>query len=68
MKICDFTIPELNHFRSECNFTEDEMELFNLRSKNIPMEECAEIMEISTSTVKRIHHKIWSKIDRIQSL
>lgn len=68
MKICDFTCPELDRFRMLCNFTADEMILFRLRSKDVPLEECAETMNISTSTVKRIQKRIWSKIDRIESL
>ena len=34
MKLRDFTVPELNRFRELCNFTEDEMQYFNLRSKD----------------------------------
>ena len=44
MKIYDFTVPELNYFREYCNFTEEERMLFDYRSKNIPLETCAEIM------------------------
>ena len=43
----DFTVPELNYFRTYCNFTEDERTLFEYRSKNIPLEQCAELMNVS---------------------
>lgn len=65
MKIYDFTVPELNHFREYCNFTEEELELFEHRSKNIPLETCAEIMNISISTAKRISKRVNNKIIRV---
>lgn len=68
MKICEFTVPELNKFRQLCNFTDDEERLLSLRAQDVPMEKCAEIMNISTSTAKRIHKKIWTKIERLKNL
>ena len=54
MKIYDFTIPELNYLRENCNFTNEEQMLFDYRAKNIPLESISEIMNISVSTAKRI--------------
>lgn len=34
MKIADFVEWELEMYRNECNFTDEELEFFNLRSKN----------------------------------
>ena len=65
MKIYDFTVPELNYFREYCNFTEDERVLFEYRSKNIPLETCAEIMNVSLSTIKRMNKKIQNKIIKV---
>lgn len=65
MKLYDFTVPELNYFREYCNFTPEEKELFEYRAKNIPLETCAEIMNVSMSTVKRISRRINNKIIRI---
>ena len=65
MKVYDFTVPELNYFREYCNFTPEEKELFEYRAKNIPLETCAEIMNVSTSTVKRISRRVNNKIIRI---
>ena len=62
MKIYDFTVPELNYFREYCNFTEEERMLFDYRSKNIPLEKCAEIMNVSISTAKRISKRVNNKI------
>lgn len=65
MKIYDFTVPELNYFRDYCNFTEEERMLFDYRSKNIPLETCAEIMNVSLSTIKRLNKKIQNKIVKV---
>ena len=65
MKIYDFTVPELNYFRDYCNFTEDERVLFEYRAKNIPLETCAEIMNVSLYTAKRISKRVNSKIVKV---
>lgn len=68
MKICDFVNSELEHIRSEANFTKEEMILFDLRANNIPLEECAERMNLSVSAVKQKSQKINSKIQRVLSM
>lgn len=65
LKVYDFTVPELDYFRAKCNFTEDERTLFEYRSKNIPLEQCAGLMNVSVSTVKRLSRKVNSKIIRV---
>ena len=50
MKVYDFTVPELNYFRTYCNFTDEERALFEYRAKNYPLEYCAELMNVSVST------------------
>ena len=65
MVIIDFTVPQLNVFREYCNFTEQERTLFEYRAKKIPIEECAEIMNVSVSTAKRISRKINNKIENV---
>ena len=65
MKIYDFTVPELEYFRAQCNFTLEERALFDMRSLNIPLEQCAENMNVSVSTAKRISKKVNSKIVRV---
>lgn len=44
MKIYDFTAPELAYYKKFCNFDSREAALYDLRAKNIPLEECAEIL------------------------
>lgn len=65
VKICDFTMPELERFRKECNLTKDERLLFELRAEDIPLEQCAEIMNLSLSAIKAKSQKINSKIKRV---
>ena len=65
MKICEFTRREVEYFRQECNFTKEQVALFDLRAKDIPLEECAEIMNVSVSTVKRLNKRIKAKIDKL---
>ena len=42
-----------------------EKELFEYRAKNIPLETCAEIMNVSISTAKRISKRVNNKITRV---
>lgn len=65
MKIYDFTKPEIEYFLQNCNFTDEEEVLFRYRSKNIPLEACAEIMNVSISTAKRISKRVNNKIIRV---
>lgn len=65
MKIYDFTKPEIEYFLENCNFTEEEETLFRYRSKNISLEACAEIMNVSISTAKRISKRVNNKIIRV---
>lgn len=65
MKVYEFTVPELEYFRTYCNFTRDERTLFDYRSRNIPLEKCEELMNISVSTVKRISRNVNTKIIKV---
>ena len=65
MNITSFTKPELDYFRDNCNFTKDERTLFEYRVQERSLEECAELMNVSVSTVKRISQKINNKIIRV---
>lgn len=66
MKICDFTVPELEFCKMFCNFTPEERILFDYRSKGIPLEQCAELMNVSVGTVKRISGRVNNKIMRVR--
>lgn len=68
MKICNFVKPEIDYFLAECNFTEDEKDVFIELSKGYTIENTAEICNMGVSTVKRIKSRIWAKIERIKGI
>lgn len=65
MKICEFTMPEIRFILAESNFTADENILFLLRCDDVPLERCAELMNVSVSTVKRLNRRLKDKIDKL---
>lgn len=65
MKIRDFTKPELDRFRELCNFTEDELEYFNLRAKDKSNVEISLTMNISTAQVSKLAKRVKSKMIRV---
>lgn len=64
MQIRDLTRSEADYLQLVCNFTKDENTLFELRLQDNPLEECAERMNISVPTVKRISQRVNAKISR----
>ena len=64
MQIRDLTMSEADYLQAVCNFTRDENTLFELRLQDIPLEDCAERMNISVPTVKRISQRVNAKISR----
>ena len=65
MKICDFTVPELDRLRELCNFTEDERIYFDLRAKNKSNVQIAYELHVSESTVSVLARKVKKKIVRV---
>ena len=55
---------EADYLQAVCNFTKDENTLFELRLQDIPLEDCAERMNISVPTVKRISQRVNKKIEK----
>ena len=64
MQIYDFTIPELEHLRELCNFSPQELEYFNLRSKHKSNVEIALTMHVSEGQVSKLARKVKDKIKR----
>lgn len=64
MQIRDFTQSEADYLQAVCNFTKDENTLFELRLQDCTLEECAERMNISVPTVKRISQRVNAKINK----
>ena len=63
--IADFTKAEKERLQYECDFSNDEQELFDLRGKGLSLEECAERMYVSVKTAGRINKRINSKIQKV---
>ncbi len=65
MKIADFTKPELDYFRENCNFVGVEKEVFELRSQGVPLEEIAEMVNMSVDGVKKASKRVNKKILKV---
>lgn len=65
LKIPDFTKPEIDFIKENANFTVAEQQLFDLRNAERSIEECAEIMNVSCSTIDRLNRKMKNKIIKI---
>ena len=69
MSISDNILPQLEFYRELCNFTPEERNLFDLRAKNITLDECCTELGIDDiSGVKRLHTKVKKKMDLAKSL
>lgn len=64
MQIRDLTQSQIDYLEVMCNFTEDELKLFQLRAKNIPLEQCAEIMNRGIDSTKQLSRKVMDKVKR----
>ena len=65
MKICDFTMPELEKFRKECNFTDIERKCFDLKSKDYTNTQLSMKLNISESTVSVTMKRVRTKITKV---
>lgn len=62
MRVSEFTVPELNILRDNCNFVGYERQVFELRSQGVPLEEIAETLNMSVEGIKKISIKVNRKI------
>ena len=65
MLIRDFTVPELNKFRELCNFTDSELQYFELKAKDKSNTYIAQEMNVSVDQVSKLSKRVRSKIARI---
>ncbi len=65
MKIPDFVKSEIDYIKENANFTEREENLFYMRNKELSLEECAERMNCSISTVYRVNKSMKKKIKKV---
>lgn len=66
MIVSDFTKPELDRFREQCNFVGTEKQVFELRSQGIPLDRIAEMLDMSVTNTGRVSQRVNKKIKRIQ--
>lgn len=65
MVVSNFTVPELNYLRDNCNFVGNESDVFELRSRGIPLEQIAEMLNMSAEGIKKVSKKVNNKISRV---
>ena len=63
--IRDFTVPELERFRELCNFTDDELQYFNLKARDKSNVQIALEMRVSEPQVSKLAKRVKSKIIRV---
>lgn len=61
----EFTEPECQYFRRACNFTPDELSVFNLRVRAMSIVEIQQSLHMSESTVNRRIRTIKRKIHKV---
>ena len=65
MIISDFTLPEIQHFRDNCNFVNLEIDIFEGRVKGQSLERLAEDLNISYDYARQISRKVNKKILKV---
>lgn len=65
IKLHKLTVPELDEYREMANFTDDQLECFNMKAKNYSVVRIAMEMKVSESTVCRLTREINEKIVRL---
>ena len=66
MIVSKFIEPELELYRKQCNFVGVEKDVFEMRSKGIPLEEIAEIKGFTYDGIKKVSKGVNEKIIRVQ--
>lgn len=64
MLIKGYTTSEADYLQMVCNFTPEENKLFELRLSGASLDECAEEMNRSLDSIKKLSRKINAKIER----
>lgn len=65
LKIRDLTVPEINKCVELCNFTDDELKYFYLKTKDTSNIQISHAMHISDSQVSNLSRRVRAKIKRI---
>lgn len=65
MRICDFTKPELDYFREQCNFTDNERRAFDMKAKDCTNIQIAMELNVSESTIAVTMRRVRTKITKV---
>lgn len=65
MTISNFTKPELDYFRYNCNFVNLESDVFEMRASGYTLEYIAEKLNISVDYVRKLSQKVNRKIIKV---
>lgn len=65
MIIANFTEPELQFFRDNCNFQHIESQVFEGRAKGMTLDELAEHLNVSRDWIGKISQKVNKKIIKV---
>ena len=65
MVVSDFTVPELDYYRANCNFVGNEKPVFEMRSQGVPLETIAETLNMSLEGIKKVSKKVNNKITKV---
>ena len=65
MVVSDFTVPELDFYRANCNFVGAERQVFELRSQGVSLERIAETLDMSVEGIKKVSRKVNNKITKV---
>ncbi len=65
MVISDFTKPELDYLRENCNFVNLEIDLFEKRSRGATLETIADDLNISIDYARKLSQKVNKKIIKV---
>lgn len=60
MKLYEFTLPQVEYYRTFCNFDERESALFELRRQNMSLDRCAEILQYED--IKKLSQRVNNKV------
>lgn len=65
MRICDFTKPELDTLREQCNFTSIERLAFDMKAKDCTNIQIAMELNVSESTIAVTMRRVRTKITKV---
>ena len=65
MKLNTLVEKELDVYRKECNFDDEELAVFNLKAKNKSIVQIALALNMSESKVSKIISRIYAKIIKV---